>query len=469
GGAGGGAGGGGDDGGTGGGSGGGAGGGTGGGTGGGVGGGTGGGFTGLVTLNFVAQASGGVTGEIAFWDGGAVCSGGASSCSLMLPVGTELRLHANPTHPWATFVRWTGPASCGGAPHGGCLTTVDAPATITAEFDRPNLFFVSAETRVPASIASFGEPSTVLDAWCNDLARDAGLPGTFAAWVGYLPQDGGMAYNILNRTSAARGWIRPDGRPVFDELGTINQPNIDQPMYLPSLTQHGLPVAFSEQVATGLQGTSVGTAGHCNAFSSSATLFSGVPTMGGGRWSQAQALSSSCDQVHHFYCLGLDRSVPVLIDRTVAVRRAFLSTHPFVIGDGGIAAADAHCQADPRVDGGTFLALVPAGGLPAPSRFPPGPPWARPDGVVVVTRPMLDFITGALLAPLDNTPGVLPGTGLAFFGASGPAVGAAPCNDWASTSGIVGQAWAYATDSRWAFVANISCNVTSHRLYCFEP
>src|SRR5690606_31062308 len=46
------------------------------------------------------------------------------------------------------------------------------------------------------------------DSICNELAADAGLPGTYVAWLSISTTD------ARSRLGDASGWIRPDRRPI---------------------------------------------------------------------------------------------------------------------------------------------------------------------------------------------------------------------------------------------------------------
>jgi hypothetical protein len=60
-----------------------------------------------------------------------------------------------------------------------------------------------------------GTPSSVGgldggDALCNAEAADAGLPGTYVAYLST------SAVDAIDRIGGSRGWVRPDGRPFVD-------------------------------------------------------------------------------------------------------------------------------------------------------------------------------------------------------------------------------------------------------------
>lgn len=385
------------------------GGGTGGGTGG-SGGGTGGGSGGEVfDVHFSTEEDGGVSGVLEWWDGGAVCVG-QRACVQTFPAQTVLRLHARPTHPWASVAGWS--VRCEGAPRGACRVTVTHPMNVTVRFDRPNFIFATEEVRVPGDVALEGDPAEVLGRWCSSLAEDAGLPGRYVAWVGYARTDGGPWYEPLPALFGARGWVRPDGLPVFDQLdpGTALTP-----LYLPSLTQRGRLLPSEPEpsngrfgVATGLSLTSPTQQGHCQGFSSrtATSLYRGNPRWGGIGWSQSSTnFLDDCGQPHRFYCLGVDRAVPVGPDRSLPTRQAFTSALPWRLDGGGLASADEHCQREATATGrdGGFLAFLPSNGTSALGRFDAaGPPWARDDGVIVATADDLALLVGRLQAPLEN-------------------------------------------------------------------
>lgn len=443
-------------------------------TGGGAGGGSasGGGTTGAgggtYLVTFETFSTGGVTGELDYWDGGSVC-GAQNNCSLQIEAGTRLRLHARADHPWA-FPVWSVP--CSTSPSWACVVDVTEPLLISLRFDRPNLVFVTEDQRPPSDVSKAGEPSVVLDDWCTAQAADAGLPGQYVAWVAYKPTDGGVAYDPQSTLVASRGWIRPDGLPVLDRLTAL-----DQPLYLPSLTQRGQLVPSAYSVATGIQDLSTaGPAGHCVAFSSAslpaANLVEGNPRHGGIRWTGVGLTPSVCAMPHRFFCFGRGQNVPVGVDRTSATRRAFASLVPYVLSpDGGLAAADSRCQADATTLGypGQFRALLPAFGQSAAMRFDlGGPPWARADGVLVADGTALSLTTGELWAPVENSPQSAAYVGV-FSGTTGPGVtGSTPCANWTSVSPIHNYALQYATSADWFNYSLAACADTHLGLYCFE-
>ena len=109
-----------------------------------------------------------------------------------------------------------------------------------------------------------------------------------------------------------------------------------------------------------------------------------------GTFSWSSNTAAPCTQALPLYCFGVDRSATVSVPvQTVAtVRRLFLSA-PWS-PSGGLAGADAVCQAEAGDHGlaGTYRALLASytasAGITAASRFnTTGLPWARVDNVIV--------------------------------------------------------------------------------------
>ncbi len=425
----------------------------------------GGGVTGPITVGFRILNDGGAHGFLTWADGGHVCPG-ADSCTEVMNAGDRITFRGIPDEPWARLIGWS--EACHGAPSGSCDVDMTPGLELQVGFDRPNLVFVTSAQRVPGTIAADGEPFDVLKQLCRELAVDAGLPGDFVPWVHYQPLDGGLIYDPLDSVVGARGWVRPDGLPVFDQLTPAT---LDQPLYLPMLTEHLQLVPSSTRVAIGSYfGNFNGAFGTCNAFSvTNGGLYFGAPRFGGARWLTYDINSTvgNCSAFHRFYCFGRDKSLPVAPEPG-PVRHAFVTVLPVSIDvDAGVAAFDTRCNADAvslGFDGG-FRALVPISGLPAWTRVGmTGPPWARRDGVIVATPADLMLTTPSMRAPMQNGPGRS-----VWFGAQGPgSTGSQPCGNWSSTQPADNVGHDLATGPEWANYGPAACFSPDMRVYCFE-
>jgi len=93
------------------------------------------------------------------------------------------------------------------APDGGTSDAADAPT------DTPNIAFVTSQR---VAVGSLGG-SDGADAVCQQLAADAGLTGTYVAWVSTTTQSARGHVEANN----PRGWVRRDGLPFADTVDDI--------------------------------------------------------------------------------------------------------------------------------------------------------------------------------------------------------------------------------------------------------
>jgi len=152
-------------------------------------------------------------------------------------------------------------------------------------------------------------------------------------------------------------------------------------------------------------------------------------------WSSSASVS--CTTQARLYCFGIDRHVTVAPPSPMNVRRAFV-THEDLAASGGAANQDAECQTEAADAGLSGLFLAAAARAPATiaSRFGSGGPWARADGVIVLTP---DFAATPAAVTFDAT-GVRQDSTAAMYGATSwmaATTSGATCQDWTSTSGNV--------------------------------
>jgi len=90
---------------------------------------------------------------------------------------------------------------------------IDGGASPEAAFDQAiedlavNFVFATS-TSYPADFGGLAGA----DAICNQHAGDAGLPGTYVAWLSTTTVD------ARDRLAGARGFVRPDGLPFADTV-----------------------------------------------------------------------------------------------------------------------------------------------------------------------------------------------------------------------------------------------------------
>ena len=300
---------------------------------------------------------------------------------------------------------------------GGGDTTPDAPILTNA-----NYMFVTSSPITFTSVTNLG----VADQHCNTLASAAGLPGTYMAWLSSASQ------SIRNRfPSAARGWVRTDGKPFTDRFDDVLAGKIFYPPNIDETRQQYIgPVA----TGTGADGSPVET---CNDLSGVPNVFVTMGSSDASRphWTRIDE-SQPCDRAHRLYCFGTDRNAEVNPPGTTG-RWIFVTDNGYTAGVGGASAFDAACQTEgEQIDAtGTYVALIGLEGIPVNQRKTftviGSKPWVRRDGVVVTT----DMKT--LEAPISVTGqlGVYASEQVMVGGVSlEDTPQNSTCNDWTTTT-----------------------------------
>jgi hypothetical protein len=344
---------------------------------------------------------------------GLSCAAG-DTCVVDVDAGTTVTLRGlAATDRW--FAGWSGP--CGG--NFDCELRIDTDVTIDAELtDRPNRVFVTS-TAVDGAFGGVGAADTL----CATSATNAGLGGT---WVAYISAAG--VRDAADLLVGSRGWVRLDGAPVADSPGQL----ADGPLaFVPRLDEYGDDVGSAE-IYTGTR-AGAAVAGHCNGWTSNLDTDDGAIV--GADWGSSFAFDNrneECNVPHALLCVEVGRNVPIAIKPDTG-RIAFVSTAPWVPG-GGRAAADALCAGEATTAGlpGTYLAAIATSTETIASRFTPGMPWRRVDGVRL-TRDATLFVRDYLdVAPeLDRVGQVVMAdfwTGAPSFDQVAESNG--NCNDW---------------------------------------
>jgi hypothetical protein len=218
------------------------------------------------------------------------------------------------------------------------------------------------------------------DTVCNSIAGAiASLAGTYVA---YVTRNG---VNVNSRLGAARGFIRPDGKPFADSLASPTYPG--QIFYPPALDEYG---AYGESWDV-LTGAAMDGSAHSNncldwtLVDSTRQAQTGVRGAGSYTWSSYY--QQGCDQSFRLLCLGVDHTVRVTVPAPPAKKRVvFITSNGFSPNAGGLSTADMACAINASVAGlsGTFKAMLATTSASIASRFTPsGVPVVRPDGVWV--------------------------------------------------------------------------------------
>jgi hypothetical protein len=184
---------------------------------------------------------------------------------------------------------------------GGCFREPKPRANTDAAAGQPanNIAFVTSTTQpLPMGASALADA----DAICTDLAGNAGLQGTFVAWL----STSGMS--AKSRLHNAANWVRRDGAMFVDTVANLTNGNILVPL---DLDETGAPVTDDGvATATSADGSGPSTTYTCNDFSAtSAQIRIGLTTATKGAWTDWSA--DSCDVPRRWYCFETDRVVPL--------------------------------------------------------------------------------------------------------------------------------------------------------------
>jgi len=337
-----------------------------------------------------------------------------------------------------------------GAP--GSDGSTDAPG-------EPNLAFVTSQKVVPASLGSVA----AADAMCSSLAAAAGHPGHYVAW---------LSSSTSNATSrmgtTARGWVRADGRPFADTLVDIAQGRIWYPL---RLTEAGDDVASSGDpadlvVATGTEASGAPSLGNtCSDYTNpSGGITTGLADNAPYGWTSQ--MGGGCSTAMRLYCFEIDHATPVTLVPESS-RQAFVLTTD-VSGGATLASDDQHCNTEAAGAGlpGTYRAALATTTASALSRFTPGAPWVRADGVTTIDS------SGAMLAPVLFEAGggfelTVAWSGAPSLTAKAPTA-AASCGDWTLTNTTQGLTGNVSRSAGEAFGGIPNACSNSLRVYCLQ-
>jgi len=314
------------------------------------------------------------TGTVTSAEAGISCG---TACEVMLDAGTIVTLTAK-ADPNQTFIGWETSLCTGNQT---CRFQLSANTVIGAYFSPPpNIMFVTSTTQ----FANLGGLAGA-DAICNQRAQAAGLAGTYKAWLS-TPTS-----SAASRMGAASGWVRPDGKPVFNRLSDIP---LNKFYYPPRLDEYMVDQGHCwVMTGTTAYGDAYTEAGGttCGDFSSTA----GQSVLGGYASGNSHVFTETillnCSYDNRIYCMGVDRTALFLPPSPIVGRYAFTTKGFWKPGD-GIASADALCQTEATQAKlpGTYKALLAANGKTAASRFDTaGPPGFAPMGFLSRLKPAI--------------------------------------------------------------------------------
>jgi len=393
-----------------------------------------------------------------------------TDCSEYYDYGTVITLTATPDSGYM-FTGWSG-GGCSGT--GTCVRTHTSAVTITATFE-PKVYNYAFISPV-ATTAAMGGLSGA-DAMCSAWASSAGIGGTYRAILSTTTT------NASTRLGSARGWIRPDGRPVGDlpsDLFDYNEGLLIPLMITANGTNLGVQSVWSASNNTGTFST---YHTDCGAWTSASTTdtarygFSNVTT----EWLD-RGTATYCSNSLYVYCFQVDHTTPLdVADFAETGRIIFVSTGNFSTGS-GMSGADALCAADAAdytaLSGKTFQAFLANVGASAASRFSSSSTAiVRVDGLRVANN-FTALTTMDLIHPPSIKADGSTETWRVFVGAFSPTSDGTvttTCAAWSGTTSNATEGFAYSStmlsgDRRW--FGNTSGSCSSHSgtipVYCLE-
>jgi hypothetical protein len=388
----------------------------------------------ILTINKVGS------GTVASTPAGINCG---AVCQATFAAGTIVSLTATPGAN-QSFVGWDSTACAG---RGTCSFTLTTNTVVRASFSpAPNIMFTTSTTQTPVLGGLSGG-----DAVCATLAANAGLSGTYKAWLST------STVNAISRLAGASGWVRTDGKPVVNSLADLTHGRL---LYPPRLDELGNDLGADPIVMTGTatDGTVMNTFGSyttCGDFMSTGSLSDMLSTGYASASSDmfTTASSMACSSKARLYCFGVDRQAQVAVSPAVG-RYAFVTRLPWSPG-GGIGDADLQCQQEASAAAlpGTYGALLAPTGASAASRFDTsGLPWIRADGIPIAPTAAAFFSANLFDVPPNVTAdgSVYLGYVGVWSGAATPTTagkGANNCTNWPSNSATAFAAGGTAGDT----------------------
>jgi len=350
-----------------------------------------------------------------------------------------------------------------GTPTDTSSTATTATTATTAGGVPANIVFVTSTSHVAGDLGGLAGA----DAICNQLAADAGLPGTYVAWLSDATAD------AVDRLGSARGWVRTDGWPFVDTVADL----LAWKTYYPVIYDENVDtVALQTRVLTATESDGQGsdtTGLYCGNWTdpNDATTVFPAGRIGGGNRFWTEYVGAVCSDSGHLFCFGIDHQHE-LVFVPESGRLAFTSRGTLA-ADAGRDAADAQCQAVAEAAGytGTFLAAMAIPGEAAKDRFDlGGEPWVRVDGVRLfpANNPMGRVMYAPMLYDADGSMLSYP---LVWAGAEQVDIAgdaASTCNGWTEVTGEsrMGTSWDMAWWN-WNVTGTEECSM-SVGVFCFE-
>lgn len=423
------------------------------------------------TVTFGGTATGQYRITLSLTGGGTVTSSPlglacGSTCSGLFDPGT-ITLQARPTNGSNKFFSgWGGP--CSTILH-DCALDLKASISVTATFATidKNLIFISS-----ASVPTNRGNAIVYDGDCNVAASAAGINSADGKdFIAYVSDSVSLAKSRI--PSAARGWMRMDGKPFADSLISLL---VGNQVLNPLLFDETGAVRDRALLPTGTNADGTLSAErNCLDWTSpdSSNLVQiGAPEGGPVTWSSGAnpSFCSGPNAGFNLICMGTTRNAVVAITPT-AGKKIWVTSSPFTLD--GSQTPDAKCQADRPGGVTTAAALIATTTKSASANLNSGAVYVRPDGTRVGTGAQIALggrLESGIWQSADGA--YLSGSQYVWSGSTTiSTVGSteSTCGNWADPSRSAGTFgnWAFANERWWNDGGSVVCSV-SRPIYCIQ-
>jgi hypothetical protein len=370
--------------------------------------------------------------------------------------------------------------ACGGGGGGS------APGGVTTAPNKVFITSVAGSGNLSIWTDSGGKTGVAAgDTICQTRAIAASLSGTYKAWLSDATTDAychifnltGTKTNNCGQASlpiAAGPWVRTDGFPFSKTIDELANGVVYAPLVY---DEFGVFAATWPRMFTGT--TSSGTLQpglSCSDWTSTKptdSAFVGFSDYTTAAWTSGPQ-SSDCNTSRRLACFQTGAGAP-LPGYSTPGKKVFVSSVAYNGNLGGLAGADAKCQARAAAAGlansGNFKAWLSTTTVDAKDRLTSNGPWVRVDGVKIADN-KTDLIGGTLFTAINVTEtgayvtGANPWTSTNANGTKNTANGT--CIDWLSSlNADHGGAGMENSVREWSLYGYGACDLLL-RLYCFE-
>ena len=393
-----------------------------------------------------------------------------ATCTASFDTGASVTLQARTTNGAnAFFSGWTGDCASAGSSR-DCTVSMTQSRTAGATFSAMTNNVIFASSRTYAGAPPIGSVAHA-DSECNVLATAAGINNaTGTGFIAFISSSTSNAFTRLGPT--ARGWVRMDGKPVFDSQAAIIAGQIWHPV---NRNEFGEVVTSDYYVATGMNGNGTTAGSTCQDWTAGAGQLGAFGNVNNGPGAWISENNFGCNSTLRLYCMGKTKTA-VLTPTPFTGTAKYLFVSNATVAPNSVAGPaefDAICNAEKPVGSGTFKALVATTGIAASSLVSETTNYVTIQRLLIGTGAEITsasfFANGAGM--WEHSDFSFPsGFARVYTGSASPvSLGSAgtTCNDWGSTTGNGTYGLYQLPDSRWWNFNVQTCNLSAH-VHCIE-